>query len=99
MKRGLITLEFLSIIVRLHDKTASWGEFAPYSNGFVLHQVAPNIYEAKLAKDINFKLSHQRELKKFMVDELGAEQVFLWRHKEGEEPYKIMITSNGISRE
>jgi hypothetical protein len=98
MKKSLVSLEFLSIVVRLHDEPTAWGDFAPYDDGFVLHQVATNIYEAKLAKDIDFKPAHQRELKRQMI-RLGAEQVFLWRHKAGEAPYKIVITRDGIHRE
>ncbi len=98
-KPGLITLEFLTIIVRLHNKPTSWGEFAPYENGFVLHQVEPNVYEAKLANSLDFDPSHQRELKQRLVDEIGAEKVFLKRHKPGKAPYRIVITKDGIHRE
>jgi len=98
IKPGLITLEFLNIVVRVHDKPTKWGEFAPYNNGFILHQVEPNVYEAKLAKDLKFSPSHQRELRERMM-ELEAKKVFLWRHREGRDPYKMVITPTGIARE
>lgn len=94
MKEGNVTLEFLSIVVRLHNRPTKFGEFAPYDNGFILHQIDANVYEAKLASDIKMKPSHQRELVIKMVA-LGAKRVDLWRHKEGEEPYKISIHADG----
>lgn len=69
-------------------------EFAPYQNGFVLHQIEPNIYEAKLANDINFRPSHQKALTVKML-RLGAKRVDLWRHKDGEEPYMLSIHADG----
>ena len=93
-KPGLVTLEFLSIIVRFHNEPTRWGDFAPYGNGFVLHQIEPNVYEAKLATDIDFRPSHQKALTVKML-RLGAKRVDLWRHKAGEAPYKLSIHADG----
>jgi hypothetical protein len=95
MSKSTVTLEFLTIIVRLHDVPTEWGEFAPYDDGFVLHQVEAGVYEAKLAKGLDFQPSHQRALAKELI-RLKIKKVFLWRHKEGEAPYKLTITAEGV---
>jgi hypothetical protein len=96
--KGTVTLEFLTVVVRLHDVPTTWGEFAPYENGFLLHQTEPGVYEAKLATDFDFKPSHQRDMVRQLVP-LGFKKVVLRRHKEGEKPYKIVITAEGVTRE
>lgn len=95
--KGTVTLEFLTVVVRLHDVPTSWGEFTGYSNGFLLHQVEPGVYEAKLAKDLDFKPSHQRDLIRQLLP-LNFKKVFLWRYKEGEAPYKFEITADSVER-
>ena len=98
MSKGTVTLEFLTVVVRLHNEPTTWGEFAPYENGFLLHQTEPGVYEAKLATEFDFKPSHQRDMVRQLLP-LGFKKVVLRRHKKGEAPYRIVITADSVTRE
>lgn len=95
---SLVTIELSTIVVRLHNEPTVWGAFAGYESGFLLLQVAPHIFEAKLAKNLKMKPSHQRALVQKLIP-LGVKKVFMWRHKPGKPPYKLVITEDKIYRE
>lgn len=94
---GLVTLEFVAILVRCHDAPAVFGDHVPFDYSFALVQVEPGVFEAKIAKDFVMKGSHRRALEEKMLL-LGAKEVFYWRFKEGEPPYKVRITKGNSER-
>lgn len=85
-----VTIEWAVGLVRLHDSSTTFGEYAPYSGGFAVVQVEPGVFEAKIAAGLVMTQEQRRDLR-IQLEALGAQAVYYWRHKPGREPYKVWI--------
>lgn len=88
---GCVTIEWLIGLVRLHSRPATFGEYAPFENGFAVVQIEPGIFEAKIGNGTVLTPDQHRDLRQKM-EAMGAQAVFYWRYKEGRVPYKVWIS-------